>query len=163
MTALLIGVVSDTHLLGKTLPEHVIAALGGCDLILHAGDILDMAVLEQLSSIAETRAVKGNMDTGEVASGLPGRRLIEVEGFAIGLTHGHGAPAGMTGRVRGEFDHVDCIVFGHTHQPLAGVRDGVLFFNPGSPTDGKFATRNTVGFLEVTDIISPRIMDVAGS
>ena len=158
---MLIGVVSDTHLLGSTIPEHIIEALRGSDLILHAGDILDMAVVEQLSAVAEVRAVKGNMDRGEVAMGLPERRVIEVEGFKIGLTHGHGAPAGMTYRVREEFGDVDCIVFGHTHQPLSGVRDGILFFNPGSPTDRMFATRNTVGFLEVADIISPRIVDVA--
>lgn len=158
---MLIGVVSDTHLAGKPVPGYVMEALRGCDLILHAGDILEMAVLEQLSAVAETLAVRGNMDSVEVAGGLPARRVVQVEGFRIGLTHGHGAPDGIIKRVSGEFEDVDCIVFGHTHQPLYGVRGGILYFNPGSPTDRVFASGNTVGFLEVTDIITPRIEEVA--
>lgn len=157
---MLVGVVSDTHLFGTPVPEHVMDALGGSDLILHAGDILEMAVIEQLSTIAETFAVRGNMDHGEVLGVLPARRVLDVMGFRIGLTHGHGPPSGITWKVAAEFGHVDCIVFGHTHEPLIKERDGVLFFNPGSPTDRMFAKRNTLGFLEIGDVISPRIVDL---
>lgn len=157
---MLIGVISDTHLAGRPVPDRVMDALRGADLILHAGDILEMAVIEQLSGIAETTAVRGNMDHGEAARLLPAKRVIEVGGFKIGLTHGHGPPSRITWKVAGEFGKVDCVVFGHTHSPLIKERDGVLFFNPGSPTDKMFATRSTVGMLEVTDIIMPRIIDL---
>jgi len=140
----------------------VLEAFEGADLILHAGDILEMAVVEQLSAIAETLAVKGNMDHGEVARTLPDRRVIKVEGFTVGLTHGSGPPSGITWKVARLFenDGCDCIVFGHTHNSLIKERNGVLFFNPGSPTDRMFARRNTVGLLEITDKIELRIVDV---
>ena len=155
---LLLGILSDTHLLDRPVPGQVIEALSGADMILHAGDILDMSVIEQLSGIAETHAVRGNMDHGDAARLLPESRVLEVGGFRIGLTHGNGPPHGMPGRVRGMFDHVDCIVFGHTHQPLIEKSGGVLFFNPGSPTDRMFAKASTVGLLEVTDRLTPRIV-----
>lgn len=157
---MLVGVISDTHLLGEPVPEPVMQALAGSEMILHAGDIVEMAVLQQLSTIAETFAVHGNMDHGDTARLLPARRTVEAHGFRIGLTHGHGPPSGIVERVAAEFDHVDCIVFGHTHNPVVETRGGVLFFNPGSPTDRMFASRNTVGFLEITDIITPRIVDL---
>lgn len=157
---MLIGLLSDTHLMGSLIPEHVMEMLGGVDLILHAGDILDMAVIHQLESVAETLAVKGNMDHGDAARVLPEKRLIEAEGFKIGLTHGYGPPSNMTRKVLARFDEVDCIVFGHTHSPLVKEKGGVLFVNPGSPTDRMFADRNTIGFLDVGDRIVPRIVDV---
>lgn len=159
---MLIGCVSDTHLKGRLLPREVLEAFEGVDLILHAGDILDMEVVDQLGGIAETVAVKGNMDHGEVARVLPDRRVVEAGKFRIGLTHGRGAPSGITWKVARLFEdeRCDCIVFGHTHNALIKERNGVLFFNPGSPTDRMFARRNTVGFLEVTDRIEPRIVEV---
>lgn len=159
---MLIGVLSDTHLMGRPLPRKVMDVLEGSDLIMHAGDILEMRVLDQLSEIAETVAVKGNMDHGEVARLLPETRVIEAGDFSIGLTHGYGPPSNITRKVQKKFDRdLDCIVFGHTHRPLIKERAGTLFFNPGSPTDRMFATRNTVGFLEVTDKIIPRIVDLS--
>jgi len=159
---LLVGIVSDTHLAGRPVPEQVLDALRGADLILHAGDILEMQVLEQFSELAETLAVKGNMDHGDVIRALPESRVVEVEGFKIGMTHGYGPPMGMPRKVRRFFDDVDAIVFGHTHEPLIKNRDGILFFNPGSPTDKRFATVNTVGLLEVTDRLTPRIVYLEG-
>lgn len=157
---MLIGCISDTHLMGRPLPEKVLDALAGVDMILHAGDILEMAVVEQLSTIAETLAVRGNMDHGQVASALPDRRVIEAEGFRIGLTHGSGPPSGITWKVARVFEGegCDCIVFGHTHNSLIKERNGILFFNPGSPTDRMFARHNSVGVLEVTDKIEPRVI-----
>jgi len=162
---LLIGCISDTHLMGRPLPDSVTAAFDGVDLILHAGDILEMAVVEQLSAIAETLAVKGNMDHGEVARTLPEKRVVEAGPFKIGLTHGHGPPSGITWKVARMFEGegCECIVFGHTHNSLIKERNGVLFFNPGSPTDRMFARKHTVGLLEVTDKIEPRIIEVHDS
>jgi len=159
---LMIGVISDTHLLGKPVPDSILKSLRGVDMILHAGDILEMPVIDQLSRIAETVAVRGNMDHGDVVHALPDNRLIEVEGFKIGLTHGFGPPMGMPRKVRGMFEDVDAIVYGHTHEPHIQESDGVLFFNPGSPTDKMFSSVNTIGMLEVTDRLSPRIVYLEG-
>ena len=157
---MLIGCVSDTHLAGQPVPRAVLDAFKGADLILHAGDILDMSVLEELSAVAETLAVRGNMDRGATAQSLPERRVIEAGGFKIGLTHGGGSPLGIVGRVAATFaaDECDCIVFGHTHNATIKERDGVTFFNPGSPTDRIFARHNSVGLLEVTDILEARVV-----
>jgi hypothetical protein len=155
---LLVGVISDTHLSGKPLPEAVKEALCGVDIILHAGDLVEMDVLDELSGIAQTYAVRGNMDRGNAARLLPESRLLELKGFRIGLTHGSGPPGGIVERVGRVFDHVDCVVFGHTHDPVILWKEGVLFFNPGSPTDLRFTDTNALGFLELTEHIEPRIL-----
>lgn len=158
MTELLVGVISDTHLLEADIPEQIIEAFRGAEIILHAGDVVAVPVIDQLSQLAETVAVRGNMDHGDVVRILPDKRVIEVQGFKIGLAHGYGPPWGMTRKVRAMFDDVNCIIFGHTHQPLAEESNGILFFNPGSPTDKKFAKVNTFGLLEITDKLTPRLV-----
>ncbi len=161
---MLIGVLSDTHLTGKPVPESIMGALRGVDMIMHAGDILEMSVIEQLSTIAPTVAVRGNMDHGDVVRKCPESRVIDALGFRIGLTHGYGPPFGMTRKVRRVFEgeELDAIVFGHTHEPLIKEKDGTLFFNPGSSTDKVFASVNTLGMLDITDRISPRIINLCG-
>ena len=71
--------------------------------------------------------------------------------FRIGLIHGYGASANLIDTVKGEFKGVDAIIFGHSHAPVNMVKDGVLFFNPGSPTDKVFAQTNSYGIIEVDD------------
>ena len=159
---MLIGCVSDTHLAWRPLPRAVLDAFEGADLILHAGDILDLSVLDELSAVAETVAVRGNMDRGMTARSLPEKRVIEAGGFKIGLTHGSGSPLGIVSRVAAAFagEGCDCVVFGHTHNAAIKERDGVMFFNPGSPTDRVFARRNSVGLLEVTDRLVASVMQL---
>jgi len=153
-----LGILSDTHLQRSPLPKRVLEVLQGADLILHAGDILEMTVLEELESVAPVTAVAGNMDYGEVTEALPKKRVIEVAGRRIGLIHGSGPPAQMTGRLRGEFEDVDAIVFGHTHQAYNRSEGGIYFFNPGSPTDKMFAPYRSLGFLEVEEELRGRIV-----
>jgi uncharacterized protein len=157
-----IGVLSDTHVKEGELPGWLTDRLEGVDMILHAGDILEMSVVEQLSRIAETFAVRGNMDRGDTERSLPGKRLVEAGAFRIGLTHGSGAPWGMAKKVLAQFegDDVDCVVFGHTHRPLVETAEGVLLFNPGSALDRRFSSRRTMGMLDLTDNIDPRIIDL---
>ncbi len=119
-----------------------------------------MNVLRQLGTIAETVAVKGNMDHGEVARLLPKKRVVDIEGHKIGLIHGWGPPSGITRKVEREFGDVDCVVFGHTHEALIKWHGGKLFFNPGSATDRMFAPKNTVGFLEIGREIIPEVIEV---
>ena len=174
-----IGVLSDTHL---STPTGIVATVKhtirnkrtledvctilrqhfqGVELILHAGDFVDMAVFEALQHIAPVEAVRGNMDRIDIQRRFPTKKVVEREGFKIGLTHGDGAPQGIIDRVRQYFpEKVDAIVFGHSHQPVNEVRDGILFFNPGSPTDRVFASYNSIGILELADTITGRLIRV---
>lgn len=155
-----IGVISDTHIpvASKKIPERALALLKGADLILHAGDILELSVLDELEKIARTEAVRGNMDHASVMESLPSKQVLEIGRFKIALIHGWGPPQGLVERLRKEFTKVDCVVFGHTHSPLVERINGTLFFNPGSPTDKVFAPYNSLGLLELNDEIKPEII-----
>jgi len=153
-----LGVVSDTHLYRQPIPAEVLRVLEGANLILHAGDILEMPVLEELEAIAPTLAVAGNMDHGEVRKTLPEKRVIEVGGYRLGLIHGSGGPPNITNRLRREFEGVDVVVFGHTHQVYNREEEGIYFFNPGSPTDKMFAPFRSVGVLELGEEVRGRIV-----
>ncbi len=126
-------------------------------MVLHAGDLVDTAVLGAFEG-KDIRAVRGNMDRDDV---LPEKLIIEVEGARIGLIHGWGMPFGIEAKLLRQFDRIDCLVYGHTHSAANHVRDGVLCFNPGSPTDRVFAARNTVGILEVNSgSVTGRILEI---
>jgi len=147
-----IGVVSDTHIpfAASSLPTEVIDRLKGCDLIIHAGDIVEMSVLDQLGKIAETRAVRGNMDNLEVKKKLPETILLDVEGKKIGVVHGHGPGFKALESAREAFKTApDIIIFGHSHDPVNKVVGGTLFFNPGSPTDTVFTKYRSFGIIEI--------------
>lgn len=147
-----IGVVSDTHLprFGRGLPEELLRGLQGVDLILHAGDLVTLAVLEPLRKIAPVVAVHGNMDGDEVRQALPARRIVVAGGCRIGLVHGDSGRGRTTPeRALNSFTGVDAVVFGHSHAPLCEEHDGVLLFNPGSPTDKRTQRRFSYGVLNV--------------
>lgn len=160
MIGLIIGVISDTHLpvRAKKLPDDLIYRLKDCDLILHAGDFQDMTALMQIRDLGELKAVHGNMDTRELKKELPKKDVIEIGGYKIGITHGSGPPLGLEGRVKSKFEDVDVIVYGHSHKPKNEVIDGILFFNPGSPTDRVFAPFNSFGILKVEDEVKGDII-----
>lgn len=145
-------VISDTHIprTANDLPHEIYDEIPRVDMILHAGDFAEKSLYDKLSSLKPTTAVFGNMDSTELHQALKAKEIIEVEGFKIGLTHGHGSPRDLIETVRKEFRGVDAIVYGHSHASENTVRDKVLFFNPGSPTDRVFAAVNTYGILEVT-------------
>lgn len=148
-----IVVLSDTHMprTAQSLPTAVYDEIAISDMIIHAGDFVEIDVLETLRKLKPTRAVCGNMDSHAVCNALKPKEIIEAGRFKIGLIHGYGAPAGLVDTVASEFTGVDAIVFGHTHSPVNITRDGVLFFNPGSPTDTVFAKFKSFGILEVSD------------
>jgi putative phosphoesterase len=146
-----IAVLSDTHLrAGKPLPRFVWEQLTQIDMILHAGDLTNMGLLEELSCIAPVRAVRGNCDGWDVS--LPDRDVIEYEAFRIGLIHGDSGKGKNTAeRAYSAFTDtsVDVIVFGHSHTPFMEWRDGTLLFNPGSPTDKRREPQYSFGLLEI--------------
>ena len=156
-----VALVADTHIpkAGPALPERLLEELKGADLILHAGDLVEMSVMEELGSLAPTKAVVGNMDFPEVRTVLPEKLVVEVEGKLIGLIHGWGPPMGIERRVLSRFSDVDAIVFGHTHKALIEERKGILLVNPGTPNDRRFSKRLSYANLTIADgVIEPEII-----
>jgi len=157
-----IGVISDTHIprMAKDVPKAVYNGFKDVDMILHAGDLSEIKFLEKLRKLKKTVAVSGNMDSKEAAALLKPKEIIEAGGFRIGLIHGWGPSEGLPERILGEFqgEKIDCLVFGHSHHPINEIKDGILLFNPGSPTDKIFTPYNSYGILEITDKITGKII-----
>jgi putative phosphoesterase len=159
-----IGVISDTHLNSSTsmdLPKEVSEAFQGVDMIIHAGDLVDLGVLEQLKKICpNVKAVSGNMDNSGVMTKLPEKEIIRAGNFRIGLMHGWGPPNRLTEVAAEAFknDGVDMIIFGHSHRALNEKIGGIIFFNPGSPTDKVYTPYNTYGIIEINDAIEAKIV-----
>jgi len=157
-----IAVISDTHIPSAKsgLPPKLLESIVGADMIMHAGDIVLSSVIDELSTIAPVEAVLGNMDH-YMGVELPTKRIITVLGHRIGMIHGYGSPAGIVERIRVEFKDVSCIVFGHTHSPMNQIINNILFFNPGSPTDKRFAREHTFGMLNITEeMVSGEIITI---
>jgi putative phosphoesterase len=125
--------------------------LRGADLILHAGDFVTGAVLDELEALGPpVLAVYGNVDAPDVRERLPERRVVEVEGVRIGMVHDAGPAARRLERQRAAFPDCHAVVFGHSHIPLHETGDdGFQLFNPGSPTDRRRQPRHTMGRAEV--------------
>jgi putative phosphoesterase len=157
-----IGVISDTHLSPqeRTLPPGVIKAFEGVDLILHAGDITEPAVLEQLGSLADVEAVLGNMDDPALFRSLPSKKVLSLGKYRVGLIHGKYRIDVQKDMIRKEFDDVDLIVYGHSHAPFWGKISDTYFLNPGSPTDNRHAPYHSVAILEVGDGLSATIVRI---
>ena len=156
-----IGVISDTHLkepyseFKKVIEFH----FKDVEKIFHAGDFVDWSIAEYLSSQKELIAVYGNMDSYDIRKAFPEKRIIELQGFKIGLIHGGGSPFGIESRIRGEFDEVDAIVYGHTHTPANHQVKNIYFFNPGSPTRS-FIHKATLGILHLGEKIEGEIIKI---
>ena len=149
-----IGVISDTHVkTSNEIPERILTALAEVDLIVHAGDFTEKAVLEELRALGEVRAVRGNMDSGELKRMLPEKELFVFNSKKIGLTHGSGGPWGIANRIKQMFGDVDLIIFGHSHQPCNQYLQGSLLFNPGR-------ARDSFGLLTIDDEIKAEIIRV---
>ncbi len=149
-----IGVISDTHV--KTIdgiPAKIFKALAEVDLIVHAGDFTEMAVLDGLKQLAEVKAVCGNMDSSELKQILPQKESFVVCRKKVGLIHGSGGPWGIASRVRELFSNPDLIIYGHSHEPYNQYLKGSLMFNPGR-------TRDSFGLLTIDDEIKAEIIRV---
>ncbi len=156
-----IGVISDTHLTrcDSALASILNTCFSDVEMILHAGDVVEMGVLDMFRG-REVKAVSGNMDSPGVREQLPPKLELTLEGIRIGLIHGWGNPFGIRSRLRQAFGNIDCLVYGHTHQAFNETRDGVLFFNPGSPSGSFFSSKKTVGILEINNGISGKILEI---
>ncbi|NLZ39076.1 MAG: metallophosphoesterase [Firmicutes bacterium] len=159
-----IGVLSDTHIptRAKYLPAALFAIFEGVDLLLHAGDLVVEDVLMELKTIAPVEAVAGNMDPPSLKQKLGRKKILELAGFRIGLIHGdYGSERHKTPQralEAFEREQVDCVVFGHSHQPYLQKHNGILLFNPGSPTDRRREPRPSCGLLTLGKKISAEII-----
>jgi hypothetical protein len=128
-------------------------------MILHAGDVVELSALDFFAD-REIKVVAGNMDSWELKHRAPAKMVLRVEGFTVGLIHGWGPPAGIEDRIIREFDAIDILVYGHTHAAVSHTENGILYFNPGSPTDKRFANTNTIGILEIGTSIHSHIITI---
>jgi len=138
---MIVGVISDTH--GLLRPEAV-EALRGSVHILHAGDIGDPKILDQLRKLAPVTAVRGNIDKEKWAQQLPLTEVLEVAGISIYMLHNiddlNLKPKAAGFRV---------VVYGHSHHPKMEEKNGVIYFNPGSAGPRRFKLPVSVGKLVI--------------
>jgi putative phosphoesterase len=147
-------VVADTHIRrggSRRLPDAAYAHLERADVVLHAGDVLVGAVLDELSGFAPVHAVLGNNDV-ELVGVLPEVLELDIDGVTVGMVHDSGAAAGRTARMRRMFPDAGVVVFGHSHIPwLEAGADGQLLLNPGSPTERRRQPVHTLATLDIED------------
>lgn len=152
--------LSDTHLpvRAKALQDQVWRLVDEADLVVHAGDWVDVATLDTLSARARRLVgVAGNNDGPELWARLGEVARVEVEGVRIAVIHETGAAAGREARCDARFGPAsdapaDVLVFGHSHMPWDSTTPGgVRLLNPGSPTDRRRQPVGTVMTLEVAD------------
>ena len=158
-------VVSDTHIptIAQRLPEKILDEGRSCELILHAGDIVSAGTLSLLSRVRGVEAVRGNMDFPDLAAKLPVSRVLHLGIWRVGLTHGHiGIGRDTPERAASMFPKgsVDCVVFGHSHVQMREEKDGVLLFNPGSPTAGRGGHGNSFGILDLSEKLEARLVSL---
>jgi uncharacterized protein len=137
-----VGLISDTH--GLLRPE-ALAALRGSRYIVHAGDIGDPGVLDQLSRIAPVTAVRGNNDKGPWAKKLRESEVLQVGKTRICVIHDLSA---LEIDPVAEGFHV--VVAGHSHRPKEELRNGVLYVNPGSAGPRRFKLPIAVAHLSLS-------------
>ena len=138
-SVIVVGVISDTHGLMR---EEALAALQGSQIILHAGDIGNAAILEALRKIAPVRAVRGNNDVGPWAAVLPLELDLLLESVRIILLHDI-ADFSMSA------NPPDVVVVGHSHKPRIETRRGVIEINPGSAGPRRFSLPVSVARLVI--------------
>jgi len=156
---MLIGLISDTHvcvpgyrnnigqLCASELPPQIKEVFHGVDLILHAGDVYTIPILDELERIAPVLVSEGDDDPFEIANDkrVKWRHVITVEGVTIWLAHQY--------EIWSWDEHdksPDVIVFGHTHKAMLENHGGILRINPGSPTFPRYKYElGTVGLLTV--------------
>lgn len=144
-------VLADTHIprRAKALPDGLLPHLQRADLILHAGDLMDLRLLDELAAYAPVRAVRGNLDPPD--DRLPETREFEFGGVGVAMIHDSGTKKGRRNRMRRRFPEARIVVFGHSHIPWLEDEDGLMLLNPGSPTDKRWQPDYTFALLRVED------------
>jgi putative phosphoesterase len=146
-----VAVVADTHLPrgARRLPEACLERLRTADLIVHAGDLSALSVLEELQTLGPpVAAVHGNADEPALRELLPKELVVEAGGTRIGVVHIPGPAVGREDRLIRRFPGCAAVVYGHTHIPQIERHDGVWILNPGSPTERRRGPFHSLLVLE---------------
>lgn len=137
MTRLLL--ISDTHVpkRARDMPARVWDEVARADVVVHAGDWVDVALLDELERRAKRLvACWGNNDGDDLRARLPERADVTLGGVRFTVTHETGASAGRDARMARLYPDTDVLVFGHSHIPWdSTATTGLRLLNPGSPTD----------------------------
>lgn len=148
-----IGVISDTH--GLLRPQAV-SALAGVEHILHAGDIGEMQILEELRRIAPVTAIRGNVDRSAYFRFLPETEAVELGGKMFYLIHSVNDLD-----LKPEAAGFAAVISGHSHKPKTEWKNGVLYFNPGSAGPRRFSLPVSVGVIHVVgDRVTAKVVEL---
>ncbi len=148
-----LAIISDTHMPrgARQLPAACVKRLLRADLIVHAGDLMQLSVLRQLEVYGTVVAVQGNVDDLRLRQLLPLTRTIDLEEISIAVVHDAGPAQGRVQRLRRRFPGAGAVVFGHSHLPAhERAADGFQIFNPGSPTERRRSPHHTMGVAHVS-------------
>jgi putative phosphoesterase len=161
-----VGLISDTHVPARArcIPKAVFKIFEDVDFIVHAGDLVELAVIDELEQLAPVLAVHGNMDGPQVSGALPKLNSLKVADWKIGVMHDPNTLFGM-GKMReiAKQNGFDVFVYGHTHNPSIKWEGKTLYINPGSPTNpmASSVNRPSVGLLKVTkETVTPEIVHI---
>ena len=158
-------VISDTHLPRGTraLPDECVRLLRGADLILHGGDFVSAAFLEELRALGPpVEGVQGNMDEPALKESLLRERVVEVEKARIGMLHNAGPRQRREARLAARFPDCAAVVYGHTHLPQVERFQHLWILNPGSPTDRRGAPVHSMIVLRVQGArLTPELVTLA--
>lgn len=149
-----VAVISDTHTHGmtRTIPTGAWPYLESADHILHAGDVVDPSLLDELAALAPVTVVVGNCDAGDVrAWGATDTANVTLGGIEIAMIHDSGLAPGRRDRMRALFPDARIVVFGHSHMPVNEDDGDLLLFNPGSATWKRKAPFTSMGYLWIED------------
>jgi putative phosphoesterase len=150
-----IAILSDTHVKKHSdkLFKFIDNLSKESDMIIHAGDYVSSNIVSKLREHKNFVGVWGNNDKGYIRDLLKEKMIIPVEGYRIGLYHGHGKSKSTLESAYDEFieDKVDIIIFGHSHQPLILTKNKILMINPGSPSYKRREPWYSYVILEIHD------------
>jgi len=159
-----VGLISDTHIpvRARAIPQRVFEIFDKAEFIVHAGDLVQLTVIDDLEQLAPVLAVYGNMDGPEIRGKLPKMNSVKVFDWKIGVMHDPGTLFGM-GKMReiAKQNGFNVLIYGHTHNSSMKWEGKTLFINPGSPTNPipPFIAKPTVALLRITkDKINPDII-----
>lgn len=131
--------LADTHIptRARDLPGPVWDEVGRCDVVIHAGDWIDVELFDELSDRSQGLvACWGNNDGPVLRERLPERADVTLDGVRFTVVHETGAASGREARMAQLYPDTDVLVFGHSHIPWdTTARTGLRLLNPGSPTD----------------------------
>ncbi len=160
-----IGLISDTHIpsRARTLPKEIFTIFQNVDYIIHAGDIVELSVIDELEQIAPVLAVHGNMDHPDVKAALPQLNTLKILDKKIGVIHDPNVLFGMEHmRKLAKTNSFNVLIYGHTHNANIKWEENTLYINPGSPTSpSSLLNKPSVALLKITkDKITPEIVHI---